>query len=126
MKTLISAGTGEHPLVSVLISLYNYSKYIENTLESVAKQTLKNIELIVCNDCSTDGGEKIAASWIKKNEKRFCHASLIENNTNSGLPATRNISISYAHAPYIFILDADNFIFPFCLGRVCKPLIEAR
>lgn len=71
MKTLISAGTGEHPLVSVLISLYNYSKYIENTLESVAKQTLKNIELIVCNDCSTDGGEKIAASWIKKMKNAF-------------------------------------------------------
>ena len=43
MKTLISVGTGGHPIVSVLISLYNYKKYIENTLESVAQQTLKNI-----------------------------------------------------------------------------------
>lgn len=71
MKTLISVGTGEHPIVSVLISLYNYKKYIENTLESVAQQTLKNIELIICNDCSTDGWEKIAISWIKKIKNVF-------------------------------------------------------
>lgn len=124
MKTLISVGTGGHPIVSVLISLYNYKKYIENTLESVAQQTLKNIELIICNDCSTDGGEKIAISWIKKNKKRFCYASLIENDINSGLPATRNISISCAHAPYIFILDADNFIFPSCLEKHTATLQE--
>ena len=56
MKTLFSAGTGGMPLVSVLISLYNYSQYIEEALDSVASQTLEDIELIICNDCSTDGG----------------------------------------------------------------------
>ena len=108
MKTLFSAGTGGMPLVSVLISLYNYSQYIEEALDSVASQTLEDIELIICNDCSTDGGEKVTENWLRKNEQRFCRALLIENAVNSGLPATRNATLSCAQAPYLFILPGKT------------------
>lgn len=125
MKTLFSAGTGGMPLVSVLISLYNYSQYIEEALDSVASQTLEDIELIICNDCSTDGGEKVTENWLRNNEQRFCRALLIENAVNSGLPATRNATLSCAQAPYLFILDADNVIFPSCLEKHAAALQEA-
>ena len=58
MKTLFSAGTGGMPLVSVLISLYNYSQYIEEALDSVASQTLEDIELIIAMTARLMAGKK--------------------------------------------------------------------
>ena len=126
MNTLFYTETGRTARVSVLISLYNYRQYIEEALDSVASQTLDDIEIIICNDCSTDCGEKVTENWLRKHEKRFCRALLIENSVNRGLPATRNVTISYAQAPYLFILDADNFIFPSCLEKHVAALQEAR
>lgn len=125
MKELFTDGMGTPPLVSVLVSLYNYERYIEQALDSVAAQTLREIELIVCDDCSTDNGAGVTRRWMQEHKDRFCRAALIANDANSGLAATRNASIACAEAPYIFILDADNFIFPRCLERSFQVLAES-
>ncbi len=125
MKEIFVAGRGGEPRVSVLVSLYNYERYIEQALDSVARQTLRDVELIVCDDCSTDNGAEATARWLRRHDDRFCRAALIANDVNSGLAATRNTSIACARAPFIFILDADNFIFPQCLERSARILEEA-
>jgi len=125
MKILFSFERDAKAKVAVLISLYNYGKYIRQALDSIAAQTLEHIELIVCNDCSTDNGVSVTMGWMKEHEQRFSRLALIENEVNSGLSATRNASVTYAAAPYVFILDADNMIYPACLARSLEVLEEA-
>lgn len=125
MKEIFIDDMGTPPLVSVLVSLYNYERYIEQALNSVAEQTLQKIELIVCNDCSTDHGVDVTLRWMRTHAGRFCRVAFIANDVNSGLPVTRNTAINYAKAPFLFILDADNFIFPHCLERSFQILSES-
>lgn len=54
------------PAVSVIIPLYNAERYIAECLESLLAQTLKNFEVIIVDDCSTDGGVKIVERYIPK------------------------------------------------------------
>lgn len=125
MNVLFCSERDANAKVAVLISLYNYEKYICEALDSVAAQTLENIELIVCNDCSTDNGAAVVMRWMVENESRFSRLALVENEINSGLSATRNASIAYSRAPYVFILDADNMIYPACLERSLEILEES-
>jgi len=125
MKVLFFHEQNAQAKVAVLISLYNYAQYICDALQSVAEQTLHNIELIVCNDCSTDDSAAVTLDWMHRNKKRFSRLALIENEVNSGLAATRNQSVAYALAPYLFILDADNMIYPACLERSLEILEES-
>lgn len=111
--------------VAVLVSLYNYARYIRDSLDSVAGQSLEDIDLVVCNDCSTDDGARVTMDWMREHETRFARLALIENDVNSGLAATRNASIAYATAPYLFILDADNMLHPPCLERSLEVLEES-
>lgn len=125
MKTLFIAERNGKAKVAVLVSLYNYARYIAEALDSVAAQTLEDIELVVCNDCSTDDGAAVVTAWMQRHESRFSRLALIENDRNSGLAATRNASVAYAAAPYLFILDADNTIRPSCLARSLEILEES-
>lgn len=128
MKTLFLHDTeSAHgtPKVAVLISLYNYSRYIYEALDTVAAQSLQSIELIVCNDCSTDNSAELTLNWMKSHTDRFARLALIENDANSGLSATRNTSVAFAQAPYLFILDADNKLYPACLERSLEVLEES-
>jgi|GEM_PF-1304145 len=125
MKVLFCSDRNADARVAVLISLYNYEKYICDALDSVAAQTLHELEIIVCNDCSTDNGAAVTMEWMLRHTERFSRMALIENDSNSGLSATRNVSVAYAAAPYVFILDADNTIYPACLERSLEVLEEA-
>ena len=125
MHSLFFHDNSELSAVAVIISLYNYKKYIVEAMDSVALQTLESLELIVCDDCSTDNGPDLVAQWMERHTDRFCRIMLIGNEVNSGLPATRNASLTMVSAPYTFVLDADNFIFPQCLARLRSILEEA-
>ena len=125
MKIVFCAERDTNSKVAVLVSLYNYEKYICEALNSIATQTLGDIELIVCNDCSTDNSAAVVLGWMQRHRQRFSRLALIENDSNSGLAATRNASVAFAAAPYVFILDADNMIYPACLERSLEVLQEA-
>jgi len=125
MKIVFCAERDTNSKLAVLVSLYNYEKYICEALDSVAKQTLSDIELIVCNDCSTDNSAAVVLEWMQRHRQRFSRLALIENDSNSGLAATRNASVAFAVAPYVFILDADNMMYPACLERSLEILEEA-
>jgi glycosyltransferase involved in cell wall biosynthesis len=113
---------GAVPDVSVLISLYNYRHFIFQCLESVREQTLQRIELIVCDDCSKDGGPALVEGWLRMHCGRFTRCSLMQNESNRGLAQTRNGAIECSQAPFVFILDADNMLFPHCLERLWSVL----
>lgn len=114
--TLFEHGT-DWASVCVVVPLYNYEKFIEQTLESVVSQTLDAISLVVVDDCSKDSSPVVAERWIERNKARFKKAVLARNIKNAGLAITRNTGVSMAQSPYLFFLDADNLIYPRCLAR---------
>jgi glycosyltransferase involved in cell wall biosynthesis len=100
---------------TVVIPLYNYSQYIEETLNSVKLQTLANIDLIVVNDHSTDDSLRKAKRWMECNKNHFNRAIIASNKINSKLGPSRNVGFHLAETDYIFALDADNRLDRECL-----------
>ncbi len=96
----------EQDLISVIIPVYNNEKYFIKCIASVLRQTYKNIEIIIINDCSTDNSEKIILGY-KEKDKRIIYLS---NEKNIGVGRSRNIGIEHAKGKYIYFLDSDDFI----------------
>lgn len=95
-----------NPLVSVVMSAYNESKYIQEAIDSILQQTYKNIELIIIDDASTDNTVEI----IEKNtDKRIV---LLKNKENKRLAYNLNLGIQQAHGKYIARMDADDICMP--------------
>jgi len=116
--------TGGHAVakVAVVVPVFNYGNYLPEALDSVVKQTLDSIELIVIDDRSTDASLEIAEEWFERHGSRFVRATLLRNAENRGLPITRNIGFAHAEAPFILPLDADNTLEPECLSRLHQHL----
>ncbi|MEO8761158.1 MAG: glycosyltransferase family A protein [Bacteroidia bacterium] len=92
-------------MVSVIITTYNYEKYIERAIRSCLDQSLskKQYEVIVVNDCSTDSTTQILENY--KDDVRIFN---LEKNT--GLSAARNFGIKKALGQFVVFLDADDYI----------------
>ena len=92
-------------MVSIIITTYNYERYIERAIRSCLDQTLskKQYEIIVINDCSTDNTQQILDNY--KDEIRIFN---LEKNV--GLAAARNFAVKKALGQFIIFLDADDYI----------------
>lgn len=93
------------PKISVIIPIYNVEKYLRETLESVINQTLKEIEIILVNDGSTDNSLEIAEEYKRKDQR----IKLI-NQENSGLSVARNVGIENSTGQYILFVDSDDYL----------------
>lgn len=91
--------------LSVIIPVYNTQEYLERCLKSVVNQTLKEIEIIILNDGSTDESEKIILEYCN-NDNRIKYYK----HNNIGLGPTRNIGIEKANGKYIAFVDSDDFV----------------
>jgi GT2 family glycosyltransferase/glycosyltransferase involved in cell wall biosynthesis len=100
--------------VTIAVPLYNYAQYLGEALDSVAKQTLQELDLVVIDDCSTDDSLRVAVSWAKSNVERFNRISILRNHANSGLGLTRNVGFEAAETRYVLPLDADNRLLSGC------------
>ena len=93
------------PLVSVIIPVYNTEEYVYNTIESIRNQTLKNIEIIIINDGSTDNSLEII-NGCSKNDERI----KVYSQKNAGQSAARNVGIKIAKGKYLYFMDSDDFL----------------
>jgi len=87
---------------SVVIPLYNKENFIAQTLNSVLAQSFTDFEVLVINDCSTDGSEQVVKTFEDSRIR------LLRHTNNSGLSASRNTGIKNAQANYVAFLDADD------------------
>lgn len=94
--------------VSVIMPLYNDEIYLERTLQSVVSQSLKEIEIIIVDDCSTDNSVGI----VEKFMKRDARIKLIRHDSNRGGGAARNTGMPYAKGEYLSFLDSDDYFYP--------------
>jgi glycosyltransferase involved in cell wall biosynthesis len=102
--------TEEIPRISVVICFLNASRFIAETLESVAAQTFRDYEVILVDDGSTDDSQSIAQEWTRR-DLRFRYVEH-EGHINLGLSASRNVGIRLARAEFIALLDADDVWVP--------------
>ena len=86
----------ENPLVSVVVITYNSAKTVLKTLDSIAAQTYKNIELIISDDCSKDETVKVCKDWLKENSEIFVRTEIVtvEKNTGVSINLRRGIAVS--------------------------------
>lgn len=95
-------------LISIVMPAYNAAQYIEQSIESVLKQSYTNWELIIVDDCSVDDTYKIVDK-LCLNEERI---KLFRMNENSGVAMARNFAISMSRGKYIAFLDSDDLWLP--------------
>lgn len=103
------------PLVSVNVLMYNSSKYILETLESIKAQTYQNIELIMSDDKSTDNTVQICEKWIAKNKDRFASYQILVPDHNTGQSGNYNRAFRAATGEWIKEIDGDDLLLPNCL-----------
>lgn len=92
-------------LISIIVPVYNTSKFLSKCLNSIKKQSYQNIEVLIINDGSTDNSGKICEEFVALDE-RF---KLI-NKPNGGLSSARNTGINLAKGKYIGFVDSDDSI----------------
>ena len=120
--TVISTPTfpGARPMVSVAITLYNYEREVLDALASVASSEFEDYEVLVLDDASTDGSVEAVRDFAL--EHPWMPLTLLRHRTNRGLGASRNTLVRRARGETMFVLDADNEIYPSALGRLVEAL----
>ena len=96
------------PIISVIIPTYNTKKFVQQAVDSVLNQTFKNCEVILVDNCSTDGSYEMCQSLYADNER----VNLIHHKTNQGVASSRNDGIQSARGKYIAFLDSDDIFLP--------------
>lgn len=92
-----------HPLISVVVPVYNVEKYVKECIESILEQSFKNFELIIVNDGSTDNSLNRVLEF--KDDR-----IVLINQKNIGLSGARNTGIHHAKGKYITFIDSDDWI----------------
>lgn len=92
--------------ISVIVPVYNVEKYLRKCLDSIISQNLREIEIIIVNDCSPDNSLKIIQEYTKKDERII----LVNKEKNEGLASARNSGLEIARGEYILHIDSDDWI----------------
>lgn len=91
--------------ISIIVPVYNTEKYLSKCIESLVRQTYRNIEVIIVNDGSTDNSKKIVEKYLNiDNRIKYF------KKENGGLSDARNYGVSKATGDYICFVDSDDYI----------------
>lgn len=102
-------------MISVIIPVYNAKEYITKCITSIINQTYTNLEIVIVDDGSCDGSEKICDE-IARNDKRI----KIIHKENGGVSSARNAGLDIATGEYIMFVDADDYL----KNDLCEQLIS--
>ena len=104
-KILTSEKVTKSKLVSIIVPVYNTSKYLRKCLDSILAQIYEEYEIIIVDDGSTDDSGDICEEYAKKSEKIKC-----VHKENSGLGYARNTGLEHASGEYITFIDSDDYV----------------
>ena len=108
----------DNPFVTVIIVAYNYAHFLPRALDACKQQTFKDFELLIVNNGSTDNTQEIIDGFIEVNSQMNIKCHVVD--VNIGLPNGRNVGIENATGEYILFNDADDWMAPDCLERLCS------
>ncbi len=100
-------------LVSIITPCYNCAGFIGQMIESVMAQSYRNWELLLVDDCSTDGTDRVIAPYLKMDSRVLYH----RNENNCGAALSRNWALQHARGRWIAFLDGDDYWYPEKLRR---------
>lgn len=92
-------------LVSVIVPIYNVEKYLDDCLLHLERQTLKEIEVIMVNDGSTDSSPEIAQRYVDRNNN-----FMLISHENGGASVARNTGMKFARGKYLYFMDSDDYL----------------
>lgn len=107
-------------LVSVIVPVYNVKRYLGKCLKSLSRQTYENIEIIIVDDGSTDGSEKICDEFAKKELR-----ARVFHKKNGGLSSARNFGIKKARGEYLAFVDSDDFVDENFIKKLFQAIVDA-
>jgi glycosyltransferase involved in cell wall biosynthesis len=120
-----SRSNSSTPAISVIVTLYNYGAYIGQCLKSLEDSHTAaipgGIEVVIVNDASTD--DSLKQAMVAQRNSRH-PVRIIDKQLNTGLADARNLGLQLARAPYAFILDADNMVFPRALEKLHAAIVR--
>ena len=106
--------------VSIIIPFHNTEKYIEKCLDSIAKQTYKNIEVLLIDDGSTDNSRDICEKYVKL-DKRF---QILTHKKNRGTATARNTGLDFVTGDYICFIDSDDYVHKDFVSKLLSSAIK--
>jgi len=99
----------EQPLVSIAAINYNNERFVIATLESIRNQTYQNIELVIVDDCSTDGSMDLINEWLKGYTKPY---KIVKHEKNKGVSGACNSGVQNATGKYYSAIATDDIMLP--------------
>ena len=109
----------ESYFISIIIPVYNVEKFLHNCLDSVLKQTYRNLEIILIDDGSTDNSGKICDNYAKIDNR-----IIVIHKENGGVSSARNVALKIAKGDYIVWIDSDDFISKNMITYLCEKILE--
>jgi glycosyltransferase involved in cell wall biosynthesis len=113
-------------LFSIIVITYNSSKYVLDTLESCKRQSYKNIELIISDDCSTDDTFKICQQWLNENDKFFKKTKLIKADSNLGTTNNCRRGLEASSGEWVKLIAGDDILFDNAIESVYNFCINSK
>ncbi|MBR5637501.1 MAG: glycosyltransferase [Pseudobutyrivibrio sp.] len=104
-------------LISIIVPVYNVAAYLGECLESILTQTYSFFEVILIDDGSTDGSEKMCDAFAEKDTR-----IKVIHKANGGLSSARNSGLEIANGEYICFVDSDDSIEPLYLAKLCEAI----
>jgi hypothetical protein len=117
---LLGAPVSGTPRVSVIITVYNYAALVGAAIASVAASEYADYELVIVDDASSDGSSQAIRAALAR--APWVPVKLITRSHNRGLAQARNLGAEVAAGELLFMLDADNTIYPHALGRLVQAM----
>ena len=111
----------QQDLISVIVPVYNVAKYLDRCISSIVGQTYRNLEIILCDDESSDESGTIADAWAQK-DHRICVFHL----EHGGLSYARNRGIEFSHGKYLSFVDSDDCIAPEFIAALHDAAVSAQ
>ena len=109
--------------VTIAIAVYNLEDYIEGSLLSVLDQDFDDLEILVCDDCSTDRSLEVVDRLVKNHENGG-KVRVLSTGRNSGTATSRNLAIDNAKGEYLMFLDGDDMLTPHTISTFYNAIQE--
>lgn len=107
LKENTSDRSPKTPLISVIVPVYNILQYLPRCVESICRQTYRNMEIILVDDGSTDGTGQLCDRLAEQDNR-----ILVFHKENGGSSSARNLGIAHAKGSYLGFIDSDDYIEP--------------
>lgn len=107
------------PLISISVPVYNAERYLRQCLDSLVRQTLRDIEIVVVNDGSTDSSESIIREYAERDSR-----IVLICKENGGSASARQAALEAAHGLYFCACDADDWVEPDMYEKLYQKAVE--